>query len=212
MPAKSPFLIIRDLISPLQCEDIVHRLKNTSPNSDQLGNPTVTYKGSRLSEMRITTIFNTLLPTIEEYYTFTTKTLSPFIFEWYPSGCTGQKATCEGSILLNKRGESMLWQKVKDYDFSVVVFLNDFSEEQNFDERFEVRGGKLEFPTHDFGFNANRGTTVIYPCRPQFVNAIGPVEAGDLNIIRFNIIATTEYHYDQDNFPGGYMEWFADTE
>jgi hypothetical protein len=210
MDYKSPFLIVKDLLSPLQCEDIVGRLKHTIPNYDQTGNPTITYKGNALSELRISSIFDSITPNIEKYYSFNLKTLTPFVFEWYPPGYIGQKATCEGSVLLSKRGESTIWQKVKDYDFSVLIFLNDYNDESNFDDDFEVRGGKFEFPTHDFGFNPSRGTSVIYPCCPNFINAISPVELGNLNVVRFNIIATEEYQYNPDNFPGGYMEWFPD--
>lgn len=212
MDYKSPFLIVEELISPLTCEDVIKRLNHTIPNTDQKGNPTVNYKGNKLSEMRVLPFFYEILPEIEEYYNFKTKTLSPLVFEWYPTGYTGSKAECEGSILVNKKGQAQQWQKVKDYDFTVVIFLNNYTDEYNFDERFEVRGGKLEFPTHDFGFNPSRGTTVIYPCRPNFVNGISPVEVGDLNIIRFHIIAEEEYEYNMDDFPGGYKEWFSDIE
>jgi hypothetical protein len=211
MAYKSPFLVVKDLLSPLNCEDIITRLKHSFPNLDQLGNPTVSYKGNTLSEFRITTLFREVMPNIEEHYGFQHKTLTPFIFEWYPTGFAGQKAACEGSMPTSKRGESMVWQKVKDYDFTVIIFLNDLNDDTDFDERFEVRGGKLEFPTHDFGFNPRRGTALVYPCNPNFINAVGPVDVGNSNLIRFHIIGTEEYVYNQDDFPGGYMEWFAET-
>mgnify|MGYP003124739090 FL=1 len=132
------------------------------------------------------------------------------VFEWYPTGFTGNKFSCDGYRRINKRGQAPTWQKVKDYDFTVVVFLNDYNNEVTFDERFEVRGGKLEFLTHDFGFNAERGTAVVFPCRPNFISSISPIEAGDLNLLRFHIIAKDEYQYDMDNFPGGYKEWFGE--
>ena len=209
MESKSPFLVIKELVSPLQCEDMVKRLKHNIPNTDQKGDPTVTYKGNRLSESRVTTVFNQMLaPVIEPYFGFEAKTLTPFTFEWYPTGYAGQKAACEGYQLINKRGQTAKWHKIYDYDFTVVVFLNDYSDQHMFDERFEVRGGKLEFPTHDFGFNPERGTAIVYPCRPNFVNAVSPVEVGDLNIIRFHIIAKEEYDYQMEAFPGNYLSWF----
>ena len=145
---------------------------------------------------------------IENYYGFETRTLTPFNFEWYPTGYLGGPAKSEAYQMISKRGQQLMWNKVKDYDFTVIIFLNDYNEETNFDENFEVRGGKLEFPTHDFGFNPERGTMVIFPTRPQFVNAVSPIEAGELNVIRFHIIAKEEYVYDKENFPGGYAEWF----
>lgn len=206
---KSPFLVARELVSPLQCEDMIDRLKHTIPNTDQKGDPTVTYKGNRLSEMRVVPMFKELLPTVEKHFGFETKTLTPFVFEWYPTGFSGAKAACEGYSYSKKRGSGASWQKINDYDFTVVIFLNDYNDDSmGFDDMYEVRGGKLEFKTHEFGFNPQRGTAVIFPARPNFVNAVAPVQLGDLNLIRFNIIAKEEYHYDMDNFPGGYKEWF----
>jgi hypothetical protein len=210
MEYKSPFLIVKDLISPLQCEDMISRLKHTIPNTDQKGNPTVTYKGNKLSEMRITPLFNQILPEVEKYYSFETKTFTPTVFEWYPTGYNGQRSTCEGYETVSKRGKSLIWNKTKDYDFTVVLFLNDYNNGTLFDSDFEVRGGKLQFPTHDFGFNPERGTAIIFPCRPNFANNISPVKAGNLNIAKFQIICKKEYAYDMDNFPGGYAEWFPD--
>lgn len=209
MSSKSPFLVLKELVSPLQAEDMVARLNHTIPNTDQKGHPTVTFKGNRLSESRVAATFNQLLPVIEEYYEFQTKTLTPFTFEWYPAGYSGQPPTSEGCQLISKRGQSALWHKIHDYDFTVVLFLNDFSDDTRFDERFEVRGGKLEFPTHEFGFNPERGTAIVYPCCPNFINAVSPVEAGDSNIARFHIIAKEEYKYDMERFPGDYTTWFS---
>lgn len=206
--SRSPFLVIEELVSPLQCEDMIQRLNHTIPNTDQKGDPTLTLKGNRLSEIRIMPRFKQVLPDIEKYYGFETRTMTPFNFEWYPTGYSGAAAKSEAYQMLGKRGKQATWNKVKDYDFTVIVFLNDYNEGTDFDADFEVRGGKLEFPTHDFGFTPVRGTTVIFPTRPQFVHAVSPVEAGDLNLIRFHIIAKEEYNYNMNDFPGGYREWF----
>lgn len=205
---KSPFFIIEELVSPLQCEDMIKRLNHTIPNTDQKGDPTVTFKGNQLSEIRVTPVFETILPEIESHYGFETKTLTPLVFEWYPTGYSGGSAKCDSYQMMGKRGQQISWNRVKDYDFTVVIFLNDINNDVDFDPNFEVRGGKLEFPTHDFGFNPQRGTAVIFPSRPQFVNAVANVEIGDLNLIRFQIVAKEEYQYNPDEFPGGYMEWF----
>ena len=72
MNYKSPFLVVKDLISPLQCEDIITRLKHTTPNTDQMGKPTVTYKGNQLSEIRVLPEFVNVMPQVEDYYGFET--------------------------------------------------------------------------------------------------------------------------------------------
>ena len=209
MNYKSPFLIVRNFLSPLQCEKMVSALKHSLPNTDQRGNPTVTLKGNRLLEMRTLPLLDEHFPQIEEHYGFQTKTTTPFVYEWYPTGYVGQKASCEGYSYTNKRGQGAKWAKNKDYDFTVAVFLNDYNDNEDFDDIYECRGGKLEFPTHDFGFNPTRGTMVVYPCRPNFVNAVSPIELGDLTMIRFHIIAEETFNYDMENYPGGYREWFT---
>lgn len=210
MSYKSPFLVARELISPLQCEDMIERLKHTIPNTDQKGDPAVTYKGNRLSEIRTLPLFEELLPDVENHFGFKSKSFTKFIFEWYPTGFSGSKATSEAYKLNKKRGNNSSWHKVKDYDFTVVLFLNDYSDNlDTFDINFEVFGGKLEFPTHNFGFNPQRGTSIIFPSRPNFINAVAPVKLGDSNMIRFHIIAQEEYQYDPEEFKGGYIDWFG---
>jgi hypothetical protein len=190
---------------------MISRLNHIIPNTDQRGDPTVTYKGNKLSEMRGLQSFTPVLPKIEAHYQFETRTLTPFVFEWFPTGYSGAPAQCDSYQISGKRAANIKWSKTKDYDFTVVIFLNDYNSGVDFDERFEVRGGKLEFPTHDFGFNPERGTMVVFPSRPNFVHAVTAVDLGDLNLIKFHIIAKDEYHYDMSNFPGGYKEWFRNS-
>lgn len=211
MTVRSPFFVAEEVVSPLQCEDFVERLKHTSPNVDQQGNPTVTLKGNRLSEMRLMPyLHENIFPRVQSYYNFELKSVTPFIFEWYPTGYSGGKAVCENARYVRKKGQGAGWTKVKDYDFTCVLFLNDYNDQYPFDSYFETYGGKLEFPTHRFGFNPNRGTMIIFPCCPNFVNGISAVYNGNLNLVRFHLVATEEYQYNPEDFPGNYKEWFDD--
>lgn len=206
---KNPFFVVEDFLSPLQCENIVKSLKHNLPNVDQVGNPTVTLKGNRLAEIRIMPFFESIQDDIETHYDMKIKTLTPFVFEWYPTGFPGSKAACEGSKYIVKKGQPSKWQKVKDYDFTGIIMLNDFNDGQDFDLDYEVRGGKLEFTTHGFGFNQQRGTLIIFPTRPNFINAVAPVDLGDSTMIRFQIICQEEFIYDPENFQGDYLSWFG---
>lgn len=78
------------------------------------------------------------------------------------------------------------------------------------DEAFEVYGGKLEFPTFDFGFLPERGTAVSYPAVPNFINAVAKVEIGQLDILRILHRSDMMYMYEPRNFRGSPKVWFSD--
>ena len=90
------------------------------------------------------------------------------------------------------------------------MFLSDYSENYPFDSDYEVYGGKLEFPQHDFGFNPERGTLIMYPSGPHFINAFSEVLAGDLFAARFHFGTHMPFLYNPEEFPGDYTNWFSD--
>ena len=105
------------------------------------------------------------------------------------------------------RGE---WKKVNDHDFCAILFLKDYQEEAPFDIDFEVYGGKLEFPTHNFSFLPKRGTLIIFPGNEYFINHTSDVYAGSLLQVRFHMVASVEkpFKYNSKNFKGDYNSWF----
>jgi hypothetical protein len=90
-----------------------------------------------------------------------------------------------------------------------VLFLSDYQESPSFDSEYEVYGGKLEFPQHAFGFNPRRGTLVLFPSDPHFINVTSDVFVGELFQSRLQLAASTPYFYDSEMFPGNYTQWFA---
>lgn len=204
MTHKSPFYVVEEFISPLMCEDIIERLNNTSPNRDGDGNPTLTIKSNRLTEMRVLPLILDLVPKLEQYYGFTYEGTLPFDFEWYPSGYQHAIAHCDNSSLVKGK-----WYRTNEKDFVGVIFLNDYSDAPPFDSDFEVVGGKLGFPTHNFSFMPQRGQLVVFPGEQHFVNAIQDVPYGNLNLLKFYISSEEDYVYDPSKFPGNYQQWFA---
>lgn len=200
---KSPFYIIDEFVSPLQCEDIISRLGNKFPQFDSNENVLCTPKVNTLTEMRLMPHIKDLIPELEKYYGFEYAGTTRFIFNWYPKGYSDQSIICDNSTK-TKNG----WKKTKEYDFSGMIFLNDYQSETPFDPYFEVNGGKHEFVTHKFGFNPKRGTLIIHPSGPNFTYSISPILEGELNVMRFNITAVDDYKYDMNNFRGNYKTWF----
>ena len=199
---KSPFYIIQDFISPKHCEQIVDNLGFYTPDVDQKGKPIKMMRHHEPSELLIYEQVKPLIPEIEEYYEIKHRATESVSFEFYAEGTT-PKPVCENSIWINKK-----WTRTVDRDISAVLFLSDYQENVPFDSDYEVYGGKLEFPQHGFGFNPERGTLIIYPSTPHFINAVSDIMFGDLFVAKFHLSAFMPYLYDPEKFPGDYRTWF----
>lgn len=202
MTPKSPFYVVQHLISPLACEGIIDRLDVTIPDVDTEGYPLVSYRHNKTCEKIVFEQIEPLIPKFEEYYQFEYKGTERPTFEWYVEG-TEDKFRCGNSEYL--RGK---WVRTRSRDLTGLIFLKDYQDKVPFDEDFEVMGGKVEFPQHDFGFNPERGTMVVFPSGPHFLHRIAPIEAGELFVVRFHIAAQTPYLYQPVDFPGDYTTWF----
>lgn len=203
MTIRSPFYIKQKFLSPLLCEEIINELDFTYPDTDPNGFPIRTMKGDERIEEIVFNKFESLIPKVKKYYNVEYRGTEPMMFEWYAQACEGESPHCENSDYINKK-----WVRVKDRDFTCITFLCDFQERTPFDRDFEVRGGKLEFVQHQFGFNPQRGTLIIFPSGPHFINNTSLIEAGDLFQIRFHFTTTKPYFFDPKKYQGTYEEWF----
>lgn len=200
--SKSPFFVIPNFISPLECEDIISRSHFDFPNTIE-GKPIKSITQNVLTQNRILPYLEELIPTLEEYYGFEHAGILPLNIECYPQNCIQEGLRCENSWY--KDGK---WSRINDTDFTGIIFLKDHSTDKNFDDYFEVYGGKLEFPTHRFGFNPQRGTLVVFPSGPNFTHQTQSPKFGDLYQIRISFVPTEPYKYDMGKFPGNYTTWF----
>lgn len=202
---KSPFVVVQNFLSPLFCEDIITRLNHTYPNRDIDNKIIKTVKTNRLSDIRILNELEQILPDLEEYYNFKREGILPFDYEWYVAGCKEEQPRCENSAYGNNG-----WIRINDYDFTGIIFLNDYQEKIPFDSDYEVFGGKLEFPNHQFSFNPSRGTLIFFPGNQHFINHTSLIKFGELNQIRFHVVAeNTPWQYDKTQFGGTYLDWFT---
>lgn len=201
--AKSPFLVVQNFLSPKLCELIVDRLGFFTPDVNADGQPIKMQRTHDESERLIFDRFNPLIPNISQYYGFEYKGTEEMSFEFLPQE-SSDTHKCENSKYLRKK-----WVRVLDRDISCVLFLSDYNDNIPFDSEYEVYGGKLEFPQYNFGFNPQRGTLIMYPSGPHFVNANADIRYGDLYQVRFHIAASMPYLYDPRNFPGDFTSWFS---
>lgn len=203
MSLKSPFYIVEEFVSPLLCEEIIEICDFTVPDSDKEGSYVKTMKSSERAEAIIYERLLLLLPNIQAHYQFLYKGTEPMMFEWFPEGSIGEMGAENSNFVRGK------WLRTKQRDFTGILFLCDYQENIPFEQDYEVYGGKLEFPQHAFGFNPRRGTLVIFPSDPHFINVTSNVFVGDLFQCRIQIAAQTPYIYNPQMFPGNYTQWFT---
>jgi hypothetical protein len=201
---KSPFYVVQDFLTPKQCEMIVDNLGYYEPDLDKEGNPIKMMRNHEESEKIVYGKFQPLIADLEKYYDFEHRGTELVTFEFLAEGVKPE-AISDNSKWVNKK-----WVRTKDRDFSAVLFLSDYQDDLPFDSDYEVYGGKLEFLQHKFGFNPERGTLIVYPSSPHFINAISEIVAGDLFLARFYVAATIPYLYQPADFPGNYLSWFSD--
>jgi hypothetical protein len=202
MKKTSPFYVIEDFVSPLLCEELLEMCNFTVPNVDASGKNVVTITSNDRAEEIIYEQLQLHMHSIQAHYDIHYKGTEPILFEWYTEGCKGTMGV-ENSVFV--RGK---WLRTRSRDLSAILFLNDYQDEQEFDPEYEVYGGKLEFPQHHFGFNPQRGTLIVYPSDPHFINVTANVNAGSLVQARIHISAQSMYLYDPSKFPGNYLSWF----
>lgn len=200
---SSPFYVVEEFISPLLCEHIVDECDFTVPDRDKNGKEIKTVKTSEGVESIVYDRLIQLLPDLQAYYGIAYKGMEPLSIEWFPEGSKGELGA-ENSTYV--RGN---WLRVRQRDLTGVLFLSEYQDGANFEQDFEVYGGKLEFPQHLFGFNPKRGTLVVFPSDPHFINVTAPIAIGDLIQIRIQIAADSPFLYDPTKFPGNYTNWFG---
>ena len=199
---KSPFFIIPNFLSPKKCEEIVDDLDFYTPDFDADGIPLKMFKYNERHELALYDKLQTFVPQIMSYYGTDYRATETIQFEWVTEGVK-PKPLCENSNYIKKK-----WMRTKDRDITGMLFLSDYNDNPPFDSEYEVYGGKLEFAQHGFGFNPQRGTLIVYPSDPHFINANAAVIAGDLFQARIHIATKLPYLYNPADFPGNYTNWF----
>ncbi len=199
---KSPFYVVQEFVSPLMCEDIIDACDFNVPDTDKEGDEVKTVKTCEPAEAMIYERIQRLMPELQAHYNFTYKGTERMAFEWFPPGSQGQFQSENSDRLRGK------WLRTHNRDFTGILFLTDYQEKVPFEKEYEAYGGKLEFVQHQFGFQPQRGTLVIFPSDPHFINITSKVVLGDLYQVRIQMVAKAPYLYQPQDFPGNYTTWF----
>lgn len=209
---RSPFFVIDDAISPAKCDLITEHLGIKVPSLDERGRPLkyerlvkdaelVSYLAAPLQEV---------VGALEDRYEGRIEDLETPLFQQYFESPTvpAEAHGCENSRYVRKK-----WVRVKNVDLVGYLWLKDYNSGVPLDPRFEVYGGKLEFPAYDFSLLPARGTMVLFPAGPHFITATSPILVGSLEVVKVTIKVHTpggtDWVYDAAKFPGTFTEWFA---
>ena len=201
----SPFHIVEDFISPLQCEMISERLKLKTPNLDTSGEP-MKYERSVPAELsgNILSRLDGLSPILAARYGAEFRDQPSLLFQqyWENPKAPAESIGCENSKFSRKK-----WVKTKDVDLVGFIWLKTFQGVPPIDLRSEVYGGKLEFPSYNFSLTPVCGTLVLFPATPHFMTATSHIMLGTHEQIKVNI-RLRDWEFDLAKYPGSYQEWF----
>ncbi len=200
---KSPFLLIKNFMSPMECENLLASIDTTMPNYDSEDRPIKTNIRVPVFQNRIWQRLEHYFESIEGYYGVEIDSVTPVDVEWYPEGCVEEAPRCENSVFNGKK-----WSIFNDYDFTVVVFLKDYNDKPDFDEEFECYGGKLQIINHAFSIAPHRGMAVIFPSNQYFINKTESPKYGDAFQLRMHLVCTERFKYNRHDYEGNYSIWF----
>lgn len=201
----SPFHVVEDFISPLQCETLVQRLALRTPDYAENGQP-LKHERHVLPELSGTILseLDALSPLLERRYGAEVVGDPALLFQQY---WENPKSPAEGMGCENSKYVRKKWVKVKDVDLVGFLWLKSYHDAVPLDPRIEVYGGKLEFPAYNFSLTPVAGTLVVFPATPHFVTAMSHVMLGSLEQIKIGL-KLKNWAYDPAQFPGSYQEWF----
>jgi hypothetical protein len=205
----SPFHVVEDFISPLRCEQLIQQLALKVPDRDENGDPLKHERivnescGDVLSEL------SAIAPFIERRYAALINGEPTVLFQQYQENpkIPAEAHMAEGWKFLRKK-----WTKFKDIDLVGFIWLKSFHASVPLDPRYEVYGGKLEFPAYNFSLTPVRGTLVLFPATPHFVHAVSHVMLGSLEQLKVHVklrVNGLPWAYNPSQFPGTYQQWFV---
>lgn len=203
---KSPFKVFQNIIDDKICDKIALDVR-VEPLKNDDGVLQATERFHPQSEIEIFEKFKALIPELEEYFDFKYRGTEHLVFQQFPvsNGNPVEEPHCENAVFKRKR-----WLKVKDRDLTGILWLKDYQETPPFDVKTQVLGGKLEFPVYNFGFQAQKGTLIVYPACERFISLTSSILVGELQCVRFHICAEGIWLYNPSLYPGDFRTWFND--
>lgn len=202
---KSPFIVIKHFMSPMECETLLDSIGAAMPLYDENDNNLKTIIKRPVQQQRVWNKLEQYFDYIEKYYNVEIESLADVDIEWYPEAAKEEAPRCENSLYFGKA-----WRIVNDYDFTIIVFLKDYNDTRDFDEDFECYGGKLELTNHGFSINPQRGMAIIFPSNQYFIHRTQSPVFGDAFQLRTHVICEKKFQYNSKQYEGNHSIWFKD--
>ena len=194
-------MIFEEALSPLQCESIADSAEFIQLDVNSLNQPMMTSKHTDLAHQLIESAIRDRQQLIEDHYKAKIQNIDLTRVQWQDS-TVAPAAVCDNSVRVKDK-----WLRIHNRDLTALLFLSDYNERPPFDSDFEVYGGKIEFPSHQFGFNPIRGTMVLYPSDPHFAHVFSKISLGNLFITKTFIQLNPPLIYKPSDFPGSWQQW-----
>lgn len=196
---KSPFLIKEQAISNKICDQILFDLQNFE-DMTPLSEP------HQISDDVVQDIILDYVPQWKEeiasYYGVIVSKVENIEFWNIPEGVE-YKANCDNSKFYNN-----VWIRTSAVDFTSLIFLQNTADHTPLDPRYEIFGGRYEFPQYNFGFNPTTGVMITHPSDPHFINGFSTPIGTDLFVIKIKYSCNDLYLHDPKKFPGDITCWF----
>lgn len=211
----SPFHVIENFLSPLECDQAIKELGLKAPTFE-VDEKTPIKNERLLTGTHFDTVIRNYLSDhaddIERRYQGNIVGIDQprFVQHFEDPKNPAVPHGCESAKFLRKK-----WVKVKDVDIVGYIWLKDYNDGIPLDPSFEMYGAKLEFPAFNFSILPKRGDCIIFPAGPHFISAISHVLVGSAEYFKFafKLAVDTEngeamWFYQPQNFPGSYQQWF----
>lgn len=190
MSLKSPFFVVEDFLSPLQCDRLI------SLNKVVNGGTCIRH----LNEGQFSVVSNSLTDYSEqicERYGAELSTDIKLLFQQFEENASRPALSpqVEGWESLRRK-----WTKTKNIDLVGFIPLKSYCDSLPIDLNFEVYGGKLEMLNFNFSILPERGSLILMPAAPNFIHAISPINFGSFEMVKINCTFTTPWSFDLSKF------------
>lgn len=190
MSLKSPFFIIEDFLSPLQCDRLLGL--NQVPNAGCCIR--------HLNEGQFSVVKNSITDYSDQISERYGCELSPdikLLFQQFPENPSAPALNphIDGWESFRKK-----WTKVKNIDLVGFIPLKSYCDSLPIDLNFEVYGGKLEMLNFNFSILPERGSLILFPAAPNFIHALSPINFGSFEVIKIHCTFSQPWTFDISKF------------
>lgn len=195
---KSPFLILEEYLSPLQCENILNDLYCIDCIDFSDTNKKYCYPISDDALFNhLEKIIKSIYPKINEMYGVNCAKIEVIEYRLMRENTEATDFQAYNSVYLNGQ-----WVRNEFNDFVITIMLTSHvqSTDDGLDAEFEHYGAGIQYPQHNVTFYSDRGGILIHPSDPHFIHNISANHLGTCALINVAVSCDNLYLYDPVSF------------